>query len=111
GTGTATITASSSLSNPTQNETITPDVASKLAFTTAAQSIVAGAVSTIITVQSQDSNNNPSNVTADTTVTLSSSHSVTGVFTSDAVGLTPITTVTITNGSNSASFYYKDTLV
>ena len=80
----------------------------KLAFTTAPQTIAAGNVSGIITLQTQDASSNPYNVTANTTINLMSS-SASGTFYSDAAGLKPITLVTITAGANSASFYYKDT--
>jgi hypothetical protein len=80
----------------------------KLAFTTTTQTIDAGTVSGIITLQTQDTSSNPYNVTADTVINLTSS-SANGTFYSDAEGLNPITLVTIKAGESSASFYYKDT--
>src|SRR5439155_4163809 len=65
--GTSTLTAAASgLTSGTQAETINAASPSKLAFTTAGQTVVAGTCSTIATVQSQDGFNNPSNVTAAT---------------------------------------------
>ncbi len=68
----------------------------------------AGAVSTVFTLTSQDADGNASNVTADTKFDLSSNSSGTKAFYSDAAGTSVITEVTITNGSSTATFYYKD---
>ena len=73
------------------------------------QSLTTSAVSTVITVQLEDSNGNP--VTAGTggvTVNLGTS-TTTGTFWSNAGGTTKITSITIPSGSSSASFYYSDT--
>jgi len=80
----------------------------KLAFTTTPQTIDAGNVSGIITLQTQDTSSNPYNVTADMVINLTS-NSANGTFYSDAEGLNPTTLVTIKAGKSSASFYYKDT--
>jgi hypothetical protein len=85
-----------------------PVVSIKLVFTTAPQTIDADDASNIITIQTRDNSNNPYNVETDTVINLTSS-SATGAFYNDAAGLSPITQVTINSGSNSASFYYKDT--
>jgi hypothetical protein len=80
--------------------------ASKLAYTAGdSQSVTAGSVSSIITVQVQDSNNNP--VTSGANVSLSTSSS--GTFYSDSGGSTQITSIAISSGQSSGSFYYKDT--
>lgn len=81
---------------------------SKIVFTTSVQSITAGVISAIMTIQTQDSSSNPCNVNSGTNINLTSS-SGNGKFYSDAEGTDQITSVTITTGINSASFYYKDT--
>ncbi|MCK4696962.1 MAG: hypothetical protein KAT53_01505, partial [Dehalococcoidia bacterium] len=83
---------------------------SKIVFTTSAQTITAGVASGIMTIQTQDGFGAPVNVSANTTINLTST-SANGTFDIDPGGAFDgsITTVTILSGSNSASFYYKDT--
>jgi hypothetical protein len=108
--GTPTITvAKSGWTSATQQETIAAAVISKLAFTTSAQTLTAGVISGIITVQTQTAGGTPINTASNITVNLSSDSTGTKAFYSDAAGTNLITSVTITTGSNSASFYYKDT--
>lgn len=94
-------------------DTITGDTVSrpavKLTFTTESQTITAGEVSPVMTVQTQSLAGDPLNVTADINVNLITT-SASGIFYSDAAGTTSTTSVTIISGTNSASFYYKDTL-
>ena len=97
-------------SNGNQSVTVTP-APTKLAFLLPALSIAVGQCSGpsgTVTVQSQDVSSTARNVTANTTVTLSK-NSVNGTFYSDAACLSSITTVSIPSGSNSASFFFKDT--
>ena len=82
---------------------------SKIVFTTSAQTLTAGQVSGIMTIQTQSATGSPVNVTGNTTVNLTSDSTGTYTFYSDAAGTHPITSVTIAAGTNSASFYYKDT--
>ncbi|MFC2003838.1 SBBP repeat-containing protein, partial [Chloroflexota bacterium] len=86
------------------------DAISQIVFTTSAQTIISDQVSTVMTIQSQDAGGSPVNVTGDTTIDLSSTSGA-GRFDTSAAGdfNGSITSVTITNGSNSADFYYKDT--
>ncbi len=94
-------------------DTVTGDTVSEtdvqLSLTTESQTITAGEVSMVMTVQTQKLSGNPLNVTADTTVNLSTT-STFGTFYSDSAGTIQITSVTIIFGTNSASFYYKDTM-
>ena len=84
--------------------------ASKLSFTAGtSQTLSANTVSSVITVQLQDSGNNPINSGSAISVSLAATGTTTGVFYSNSGGTTIITSVTINAGSNSASFYYKDT--
>ena len=82
------------------------DSAAKIAFKTSRQTIQAGSVSGMITIQIQDVNGNPVKVTGNTLVSLSSSSSG-GIFRAD--GNEPaIKAVTVYAGTDSANFYYKD---
>src|SRR4029077_11922960 len=75
--GTPTITAASTspttITAATQTETVNAGTASKLAFTTSAFSVQAGACSSQVTVQTQDSFGNASNPSAAVSIALSSS--------------------------------------
>ena len=83
--------------------------ASKLAYTAGtSQSINAGSISSVVTVQVQDANGNP--VTTGATVSLSTSSNG-GSFYSDSGGNTQITSIVISSGQSSGNFYYKDTTV
>ncbi|MFA5356910.1 MAG: FG-GAP-like repeat-containing protein, partial [Candidatus Omnitrophota bacterium] len=81
---------------------------SQLTFTSLSQTLAAGVVSDIVTIQTQDDSGNPVNVSSNTTINLTSD-SAQGKFYSDSAGESEITYVTIISGSNSANFYYKDT--
>ncbi len=107
--GASTVTAAATgFTSGTQTQTINAAAASRLAFTTAAQTQVAGTCSAVASLQSRDAFNNPSNVTAATAVTLSSS-SAGGTFYSDAACATPIAGLTIAAGTRTGSFYFRDT--
>ncbi len=105
--GTPTITASSGALDPgTQVVTVNPAAASKLVFTTPPRTTPAGTPSGTITVQRQDSFNNPT-TTGTITVTPAGS-SLTETFRDDATPATVIPNVQITAGSSTASFRYFD---
>ncbi len=72
-------------------------------------SVLSGSVSQVFTLNSRDGEGNSSNVTADTAFALSSTNTGTAAFYSDAEGATSITQVSIAEGNNKATFYYKDT--
>ena len=82
--------------------------AMSLAFSPASQSIQANQKSALITVTLLQSNL-AFNATADTVVSLSSS-SGGGIFLSGANGTTVISSVTISNGTSTATLYYKDSI-
>jgi len=83
---------------------LAPD--SKIVVITRPQTIKAGSVSAMITIQIQDPKGNPVEVVSNTVVTLLSSSS-SGIF--SANGNEPaIKAVTVHAGTNSANFYYKD---
>jgi hypothetical protein len=81
----------------------------KLAFTNAPVTVTVGTCSSALTVQSQDSAGNPSNVTS--TETLSPSGPAGATFYTNNTCTTVVTgsNLTIPSGSNSASFFFKDT--
>jgi hypothetical protein len=88
--------------------TVQPKQASdnKIVVITVPQTIKAGSVSAMITIQIQDLKGNPVEVVSSTVVTLLSS-SASGIF--SANGNEPaIKSVTVLAGTNSANFYYKD---
>jgi hypothetical protein len=83
--------------------------ATKLVFTTSAQTLLTGTTSGTITVQRQNASNTP--VTADPSITVNLLTTSGGGVFRDTSDTTSITTVTIPSGSSSASFKYKDTTV
>jgi Putative Ig domain len=119
-TGTANftvqVTDNASPSKATATQTlsinINVDTATKLVFTSAAQTIVSSSngVSNLITIQTQDNYGNVVGVTSNSTINLTTTSS-NGKFYSDYNGTTQITSVTIASGNNSSSFYYKDSTV
>jgi len=108
--GTPTLTASANgLTSDTQTEDVDAAAASRLAFTTAPQSVTAGLCSAVLTVQSRDTYNNPSAVSAATAVTLTSTSSG-GGFYSNGDCTSAVTSASINATTDSTSFYYKDAL-
>jgi hypothetical protein len=81
--------------------------ATKLAFTTTAQTLTAGVTSGSITVEREDGSGNPTTL-GTTTVNLSTSS--TGAVFRDSADSSTITAVTIGPGASSASFEYRDTV-
>jgi hypothetical protein len=108
--GNPQITATASgLGNVSQIETVNPAVPTKLVMITPTRTVAAGACSGTlgaVTVQAQNNNSVASNVTTDTTATLTSTSGTT--FYSDSGCTTAITSITITTGTSTASFYFKD---
>ncbi|OGY29088.1 MAG: hypothetical protein A3J50_02270 [Candidatus Woykebacteria bacterium RIFCSPHIGHO2_02_FULL_43_16b] len=108
---TKVVTATDTTDTLTITQTASPvfiaGAITKLVFTTTAQTLTAGSASAIYTVQTQDQYDNPSNVGVDTTVDLSSTSSTELFSTTSGFGAT-VTSVTISNSTNSANFYYKD---
>jgi len=109
--GTFTLSAGDgSLTGATSNSfMVNPAAPSKLVFTTAAQTLTAGVCSAAITVQSQDQFGNPSNVTANTAVNLSSNSTGTAIFSTNNTCSPSTSSTTISTGQNSTSFFYSDT--
>ncbi len=87
---------------------ITPAVASKLAITSAAQTLTAGVSSAAITVQIQDAYGNAAAAGSARTVNLATA-SPFGVF-RNAGDTATITSIVIATGANSTNFLYRDTL-
>ncbi len=94
--------------------TVTPSIgaasgsgATRLVFTPGGQTIPVNANSALITVTLLDQSNNTFTAASDTMVSLSST-SGGGTFLSSVDGTTVISSVTISSGSSTAGFYYKD---
>ncbi len=74
-------------------------------------SVKAGEVSTKFTVSIEDEYNNPSNLSQATVFSLTNNPSrPSGIFYSNSDGTLAINSLTVAKGTNSASFYYKDTI-
>src|SRR6202035_4226079 len=108
GTVDVTVTTAGGTSATSAADHFTYVAASKLVFTTAAQTLTAGMCSGALTVQSQDSLGNPSNPSSTQTLNLASS-STGGTFYADNMCTTAISRHTIAASGNSATFYYRDT--
>jgi hypothetical protein len=82
-----------------------------LAFATPTQTLSAGSVSEVFTIQTRDAAGDPINVSSDALLNLTST-SIAGRFDTDPHGDFDgtISTVTIPGGGNSADFYYRDTI-
>ena len=114
--GTPTLTAAESPSsldytNGTQQQTVNAASISKLVFTTPARSIPTNTASDAITVQTQDTFGNASNVGSNTTIAFSSDAGG-GTFSTSAGGtFTATLDVVISSGSSTATVFYKDTAI
>jgi len=80
----------------------------KLAFTTEGQTLVQNEVSSIITAQLQDPYGTAMDAESDITVNLATSSSG-GTFSENPTSWSSVNSVTIEEGEDSVSFYYKDT--
>jgi uncharacterized repeat protein (TIGR01451 family) len=98
--------ASAGVSDATQTVTVTAAAAVKLAAISPARTVTAGVPSGVITIQRQDTFNNPAPNGGDVTVGLTSNSTGTNAFLQTAAPVT-ITQVIITN--TDASFRYRDT--
>jgi hypothetical protein len=78
----------------------------KIVFITGPQTIKAGAVSKMITIQIRNAKDKPVNVTSDIIIDLSSSSG--GNFSSGSDGILTITTIKVAEGTDSTSFYYNN---
>ncbi len=109
--GPYTLTASSSLGNPTQLETVVPADATQLVFTTGPQARDLGTCSNVVTVQRRDQFGNP--VTAGGAMPLMLSASPSSGFTFHAAAgcaMPAIGTATIPAGGHSVSFHFNGTV-
>jgi len=96
--------------NATPPATGAPAGATKLVFSPGGQTIATGSNSALITVTLEDQSNNVFTATSSTVVGLSST-SGGGTFLSGVDGTTVISSVTISNGTSTATFYYNDRVV
>ncbi|MEW6618676.1 MAG: T9SS type A sorting domain-containing protein [bacterium] len=104
------IGASADIQTDAITTTILPiGIISKIVLSSNITTIQVDAPSTLFTIQTQDKYNNPVNVGTDTLICLNST-SPTGKFATSNIGPWDDTLlVIIPNGSNTVSFYYKDT--
>lgn len=111
GSHTFTGTSADSKTGTSGTVAVSSGTITKLAIITSAQSITANTATGVITVQTQDSSSNPSSVGSSTTISLSSSSS-SGKFDTSSTGNFngSVASITISTGTNSANFYYKDSL-
>jgi hypothetical protein len=111
GTYTFTVQANGGGTVTTTGTLLVSGTASKLVFTSAPVTVTAGACSSALTVESRDSSGNPSNVSATETLTPSATPPGGASFYTDNTCTTVVTgsNLTIPSGSNSASFFFKDT--
>jgi hypothetical protein len=106
-----TVTATKApFTNGTATVTVGPAAPSKVAFKTTAQTVVSRTCSAITTVELQDTFNNPTPVAGSTTIGLAGSGATT-TFYSDMTCSTVVTSLTLTTGQSSGSFYFKDNSV
>ncbi|HYI02376.1 putative metal-binding motif-containing protein [Hyalangium sp.] len=104
---TVTVTVSSNgLTSATQQQTINVPAPTELAFTTTARTVQVAACSDIVTVEVRASGS-PTTVIAPTTVNLNTTPSASLTFYSNNTCTTVVTSVTISPGQGSASFYFK----
>jgi hypothetical protein len=106
GTNVAVTTNGGGKSGISNTFNVVSATAPKLEYIVGGQSLVAGTMSTMVTVQRQSAGGTPLTI-GDITVNLATTSF--GKFYSDAGGLSQITSLAISNGQNSANFYYKDT--
>jgi len=109
--GSPSITASATgLTSATQTESIVAPGPVKLVFVSPAQTLTAGVCSSTMTVQSQNSAGTPTNVVAQTVSSLSTNSS-SGKFYSDSACTSTITSATIPAGTDTFTFFYRDSAV
>jgi len=103
--------------NLTVSDTLTGDTVfvdlniSKIVFTSAAQTLTAGTASTAYTIETQNGLSAATNVSSNTTIDLTSS-SGRGTFDTSVSGDFDgsMTSLTISSGASSTTFFYKDTV-
>ncbi|MDZ7860211.1 MAG: Ig-like domain-containing protein [Candidatus Krumholzibacteriota bacterium] len=96
-------------SSPVLNTT--PDEIDSIIFTTPETSVIAGDITDKIRIQTVDQYNNPSSVSSDQVVNLSSTSSDGEFSISGGGGFSDTSSVTILSGEDTTSFYYRDITV
>jgi hypothetical protein len=82
---------------------------SKLVFTSSAPTVKQGNVTSVITLQTQNALSAAQPVSSETTIALTST-SAGGEFSLSASPFSSVTNVTISSGSSTATFYYRDSI-
>ncbi len=106
--GTVTLTASVGAITKTQSETINPGSPTVQVLSTASQTVTAGTCMQI-NLQVRDNNGNASPVSGNQTASLSANPTTGFTFYSNSGCSTSTTSVTVSSGQSSASFYAKPT--
>ena len=107
GTPTVTVTDGALSSAPTQQETVTPAPASRVAFTSAPFVLTAGSFGEV-TLELQDSSGNSAAAVSPQTISLTTT-SAGGSFFATPLSTTSLTSVVFATGQSTISFYYFDT--
>lgn len=109
--GPVQLTASSSgFNSAQQTETITPAAPDHLVFLSAAQRLVAGACSAVVTLQSQDAYGNPSAPSGPRQVDLSATLAGGTTFFAGPSCGSPVTSVTLEAGATTVPFVFSATI-
>lgn len=93
-----------------QQQTITPDAPSTLAFVTSSQTVTSGVCSAVATIETRDQYGNPSDVAAATTINLTAAPDLGFTFFSDASCNSAVTSIAVQNGGRQADFYFSGTM-
>jgi len=111
GCATGNTTCQFTLNNASQTVTVAFNAGppTKLVFTNSPVTVTVGACSGALTVQSQDSAGNPSNVGSTETLTPSAPAGASFYTENTCTTIVTGSNLTILSGSNSASFFFKDT--
>jgi hypothetical protein len=109
--GAATVTATATgLTAVSQTETLVAASATQLAFTTAPQTVTAGACSGVATVEARDAWGNPTPVSGALPVTVALASGALTFHTDAACATAPVTSVTLAAASSSTGFYARGTV-
>ena len=106
GAQTITVNMASLAAPATQQVTVTPEIATRLVYTTQPQTFGEGEPSGVIHVAIKDTYGNNSALTGNKTLTLSSSCQ-TGTFSEDSTNWQPVASIELQSGTTDVTFYYK----
>lgn len=109
--GSYTVTASAAgLSPSSQVEQIVPPPPDRIAFVTAPQTLIAGACSAAVDLESRDGTGTPRAVSSATPIELTAPSGSGVTFFADAACGSPVSSVSLPPGSSTARFYFRATV-